>query len=86
MVFKDNKDNKAPVPTFKDGRTFPDIREIFENTPSVIKNGYKDGEKIEQHCLHDDCSECNGTGRKQDGSMCIHHISCPCPRCTSYHL
>lgn len=33
-------------------------------------------------CLHLACPECHGTGRKQDGSMCIHHIACSCPRCT----
>lgn len=35
-----------------------------------------------QPCLHDQCSQCHGTGMKEDGSMCIHAISCPCPRCT----
>lgn len=34
-----------------------------------------------QPCMHDGCSECVGTGRKRDGSSCIHAISCPCPRC-----
>lgn len=35
-------------------------------------------------CLHDACSECVGTGRKRDGTPCIHGIACPCPRCTPY--
>ncbi len=35
-----------------------------------------------QPCLHKQCSECHGTGRKKDGTACIHMISCPCPRCT----
>lgn len=35
-----------------------------------------------QPCLHDGCPECLGTGIKKDGSICIHHISCPCPKCT----
>lgn len=39
-------------------------------------------EKTAQKCLHKGCSECHGTGRKKDGTICIHHISCPCPRCT----
>jgi hypothetical protein len=39
-----------------------------------------------QPCLHDGCPECLGTGRKLDGSMCIHSISCPCPKCTPYCL
>lgn len=32
-------------------------------------------------CLHDGCSECIGTGIKKDGTPCVHHISCPCPKC-----
>lgn len=35
-------------------------------------------------CLHDSCSECVGTGRKRDGTMCVHMLSCPCPKCTPY--
>lgn len=35
-------------------------------------------------CLHDGCPECVGTGRRRDGSMCIHMISCPCPRCSPH--
>ena len=35
-----------------------------------------------QPCLHDGCPQCLGTGVKHDGSMCIHMISCPCPKCT----
>ena len=37
-----------------------------------------------QPCLHDGCLQCHGTGRKLDGSMCVHSISCPCPKCTPY--
>lgn len=33
-------------------------------------------------CMHDQCSECIGTGVKRDGTPCIHMISCPCPKCT----
>lgn len=35
-----------------------------------------------QRCLHELCSDCHGTGQKRDGSICIHALSCPCPRCT----
>ena len=35
-------------------------------------------------CLHDGCSQCHGTGIKLDGSMCVHMLSCPCPKCTPY--
>ena len=37
-----------------------------------------------QPCLHDNCPECCGTGIKRDGSICIHFISCSCPKCTPY--
>jgi hypothetical protein len=35
-------------------------------------------------CLHDACTSCFGTGVKRDGSSCIHFISCPCPKCSTY--
>jgi len=35
-----------------------------------------------QPCLHDGCEQCIGTGRKRDGSMCVHMLSCPCPKCS----
>ena len=35
-----------------------------------------------QPCLHDQCPDCLGTGIKHDGSLCIHMISCPCPKCS----
>lgn len=33
-------------------------------------------------CMHDQCTECHGTGIRRGGGMCIHGISCPCPKCT----
>lgn len=35
-----------------------------------------------QPCLHDGCQECHGTGRKHNGALCFHMISCPCPKCS----
>ncbi len=35
-------------------------------------------------CMHDSCTSCVGTGIKSDGSMCVHMISCPCPRCSPW--
>lgn len=32
-------------------------------------------------CSHELCSECQGTGRKRNGTQCIHMISCKCRRC-----
>jgi len=35
-----------------------------------------------RRCLHLGCPTCFGTGRKADGTPCVHMISCPCPRCS----
>lgn len=35
-------------------------------------------------CMHDNCSNCVGTGVGKDGRACIHALSCPCPRCSPY--
>lgn len=32
-------------------------------------------------CLHDQCPNCLGTGKSKFG-LCIHSISCDCPKCT----
>lgn len=37
-----------------------------------------------QPCLHDQCPQCHGTGVKLDGSMCVHSISCSCPKCSPH--
>ena len=37
-----------------------------------------------QPCMHDECSQCCGTGIKHDGSACVHMISCSCPKCTPW--
>lgn len=35
----------------------------------------------EQKCLHEQCSNCHGTGFGIMG-ICVHSISCPCPKCS----
>jgi len=50
------------------------------------KKHLEDIEKNRQPCLHDGCPECHGTGRKADGSSCIHMLSCPCPRCNAIFM
>lgn len=32
--------------------------------------------------LHKMCSSCGGTGVKEDGSKCIHMLSCFCDKCS----
>jgi len=39
-----------------------------------------------QPCLHDSCPYCHGTGVKLNGSPCIHHISCNCPKCSAWNI
>lgn len=41
---------------------------------------------IKSDCLHDKCPTCKGTGRKPDGQMCIHYLSCMCKKCSIYSL
>lgn len=38
--------------------------------------------KSSDGCLHDQCPECTGSGRKRLGGACVHMLSCPCNRCT----
>lgn len=33
-------------------------------------------------CMHDQCTECHGTGIKFNGGACVHGLSCPCPKCS----
>lgn len=46
------------------------------------KYNFNKHEEQNSRCLHDSCPECNGTGRKPDGTLCVHAISCPCPKCS----
>ena len=56
------------------------MKELNEKQKQHLENVEKLKDK--QHCLHDGCPDCFGTGVKEDGSPCIHWISCPCPKCT----
>lgn len=55
-------------------------------TPRVIPFMKEDFMKCsfinEQNCLHQSCSSCSGTGRRKDGTVCVHMISCPCKNCS----
>jgi len=56
--------------------------------------GYKDGDAYvfgrrkdkKDKCLHNGCSECHGSGRKESGESCVHMISCPCSSCRPFSL
>lgn len=36
----------------------------------------------EQPCAHDNCPSCLGTGKKLDGTACVHNLYCSCPKCS----
>ncbi len=52
-----------------------------EHLRSIRQNSYE--HSFWQPCLHDQCPECIGTGIRRDGSICVHGISCPCPKCST---
>jgi hypothetical protein len=50
--------------------------------------GYKDlktNKRPAKDCLHKQCEKCKGTGLTEQGTLCIHHISCDCPMCSPCH-
>lgn len=55
----------------------------YPHIPIPFDELFINNEKTNQsNCLHDSCPECHGSGRKVNGGLCIHFISCPCPKCT----
>lgn len=62
------------------------VREYYKEHPELFFKEYNSNfgswEPDNTDCLHMTCPSCKGTGRKEDGSWCVHHISCPCPRCS----
>ncbi len=54
------------------------LKEFISNIPIINKE--------DRPCLHRQCPECKGTGRKGNGMICIHMISCPCSRCNQHWL
>lgn len=55
-----------------------------ERIDAIGQNG-PTGEHYKK-CLHKSCDQCGGTGTKKSGEMCVHFISCPCPKCTPYYM
>lgn len=57
--------------------------EVSDELRKKVKEYLEDTTKRRTQCLHDTCPKCHGTGRDSiTGGMCVHHISCPCPKCT----
>lgn len=64
---------------------------FIKSKPVEGRNQYKSVEEMnkaigifqdDQKCLHKSCPDCEGSGRKKNGQLCVHMISCPCRRCT----
>ncbi len=32
-------------------------------------------------CMHEACTICHGSGRRPDGTACVHAMACPCAKC-----
>ena len=73
-----------------DNDLWPNVEEFVEEFREKIKKIYNSPD-VEQYfygkfetsdCLHDNCSKCQGTGIKKLCGICVHGISCPCPKCT----
>ena len=60
-----------------------DFYDVIDKT--IDRNGHI-GRISQKNCLHKSCSQCHGNGVKQDGSICVHYISCNCPSCTTYFM
>ena len=69
-------------------KVLKDIKVDWEknNKWIVFPNQYKFDQLFEfdqnDLCLHNQCSECHGTGIKSDGGCCFHNLSCSCKRCS----
>ena len=51
------------------------------NPYDIIKENKYIKKNSSETCLHRNCKQCHGTGRKDNGQPCIHCISCPCKLC-----
>ena len=67
MREKRKNDHWVVYPNFTPDHIFPDIWDV---------------KKSHSNCLHDNCPECHGSGKKDNGGYCVHFISCPCPKCS----
>ena len=57
-------------------------RNLWNYITNPAMHWYNSNNISVDECLHKNCPECHGNGIKQNGEICIHMISCPCPRCT----
>lgn len=52
-----------------------------EVTGEISPNVPVSGKQTPCGCLHEQCSNCHGTGNGKFGT-CVHAIYCPCPKCS----
>ena len=57
-------------------------KDLLERQRIHLENVFKQRTIYWQPCAHDQCTQCYGTGVRYDGSPCIHHLYCSCPKCT----
>lgn len=57
-------------------------RDLRERQKKHLDQVYGNQNQSWQACMHDQCPDCHGAGVRLDGSMCVHGLSCPCPKCT----
>jgi hypothetical protein len=70
-------------PTDSNSDWFMEFIEGASKLPIVVEcEQYKKLDIFEEHCLHNCCPRCNGLGVREDGSPCIHFLSCNCPKCS----
>ena len=58
--------------------------ELKRRQEEHLKNVKKQQDFNWKPCIHDQCTQCHGTGVKLDGSPCIHGMYCDCPKCSSF--
>ncbi len=61
---------------YYDEFTYQDVLKMKRFVDSYLSNN-----RTTQPCLHDQCATCNGTGINPFGGLCVHGLSCSCPKC-----
>lgn len=60
------------------GYSHEELCKMVESAPFIKKLV----EEQRPVCLHAACTRCHGTGVDKNGKMCVHALSCPCPKCS----
>ena len=77
------KEWKKAKETHKGEYTDDERREHLRRVMELQKQ--RTDPRPKRECLHNKCPSCKGTGVKIDGTVCIHMISCPCPKCNVFY-